>query len=137
MKKTILSMLLAVMTVGLSAVFTSCSSDDDENKFDYPMSTLYGTWETTEVNGLDVTSFLFYEYRAEITFYENGKYYGRGYFGTGNGTYTAAGKTITTYVNGEKYLTYTISKLSEDGKSMEGRMYDDSGSISFNARKKR
>ncbi len=30
MKKTILSMLLAVMTVGLSAVFTSCSSDDDD-----------------------------------------------------------------------------------------------------------
>lgn len=29
MKKTILSMLLAVMTVGLSAVFTACSSDDD------------------------------------------------------------------------------------------------------------
>lgn len=32
MKKTILSMLLAVMTVGLSAVFTSCSSDDDDNQ---------------------------------------------------------------------------------------------------------
>lgn len=30
MKKTILSMLLAVIAVGLSAVFTSCSSDDDD-----------------------------------------------------------------------------------------------------------
>lgn len=32
MKKTILSMLLAVMAVGLSAVFTSCSSDDDNRQ---------------------------------------------------------------------------------------------------------
>ena len=28
--------------------FSSCS-DDDESKFDYPMDTLYGTWEVTEI----------------------------------------------------------------------------------------
>ena len=40
MKKVIMFLLLAVITVGMSAVFTSCGSDDDDS------NTLIGTkWE--------------------------------------------------------------------------------------------
>ncbi len=128
-------MMLAVISVG---AFTSCSSDDDDerNNFDYPMYALYGTWETTRIGGMDVSGFLGYEYRSEITFYEDGTYYGRGYLGTGRGTYTTDGKIIKTYVNGEEYLTYVVSELSEDGKSMKGTMYAGSESKSFEAKKK-
>ena len=31
-------------------VFSSCSEDEDKNsKFNYPMETLYGTWEATHI----------------------------------------------------------------------------------------
>lgn len=141
-KKTILSMLLAVMTVGLSAVFTSCSSDDDENKFDYPMETVYGTWETTAVkqkNGdwLDLTSWVWAEYRAKATFYSDGTYTGSGALGNGSGTYTVAGNTIVTYVNGKEYTRYVVSYISSDGTEMQGTMSDKTSSIEFKAKKKK
>ena len=48
-----------------------------------------------------------------ISFYENGAYYGSGFFGNGSGTYKAYGKTIETFVDGEYYLTYTIVSLTD------------------------
>lgn len=55
MKKTILSILLAVMTVGLSAVFTSCSDDNDEqgdkSNIETPeekISNYAGVWESVD-----------------------------------------------------------------------------------------
>lgn len=48
MKKTILSMLLAVMTVGLSAVFTSCSDDEE----DVRTSLVGTTWECAKNSDL-------------------------------------------------------------------------------------
>ena len=45
MKKIFLMWMLVFAAV---VSFSSCS-DDDESKFDYPMNTLYGTWEVTEI----------------------------------------------------------------------------------------
>ena len=52
-------------------------------------------------------------------------YYGEGFFGTGYGTYKAVGKDITTYIDGEKYLTYYVKSLSND--NAEITMYDNNG----------
>lgn len=140
MKKFIYATLLAVITVGLSTVFTSCSSDDDENKFDYPMETVYGTWETSAVklkngNWIDITSWLYASYRAKATFYSDGTYTGSGALGNGSGTYTAKGRTIVTYVNGKEYIRYDIDYISKDGTEMQGTMSDKSSSLEFRARK--
>ena len=106
-------MLLMVI---FGSCITSCSSDDDG--FDYPMEQLYGKWKVTmlTVDGswYDVTKYPYTKFGMDITFYEDGTYYGSGYLGNGSGTYKVSGKTITTYVSGKVYATYTINSLSEN-----------------------
>ena len=52
MKKVIIFLLLAVITVGMSAVFTSCGSDDDDS------NTLIGTkWEYAKNSDLYTLEF--------------------------------------------------------------------------------
>lgn len=113
MKKMLSMMLIIASLVG----FSSCSKDDEDG-FDYPMETLYGTWEGTDVyiggKWYDITSYWYSDFQFSITFYNNGKYYGRGYFGNGSGTYTATGNTIKTYVNGEPYYEYEVISLNND-----------------------
>lgn len=121
--KTKITLFLAILSI---ALFSSCSKEDDS--FDYPLETLYGTWEGTEIDAgtgwIDITSWLYSKYQFSITFYNDGTYYGAGYFGYGSGTYKAIGNKITTYVSGEKYLTYTIHSLynssAELTMSMDG-----------------
>ena len=102
--KKFLSMTLLFTAMFLT--FSACSSDDDD--FDYPMDTLYGSWEgiSINVNGgwVNITEYP----------YTDGTYSGRGYFGNGSGTYTAKGKTIITYVNGKEYLRYEVKSLSNN-----------------------
>ena len=51
-----------------------------------------GTWDgiavKTNSGWIDITSYYYRDYQFSITFHEDGTYYGTGYFGTGNGTYT-------------------------------------------------
>ena len=57
MKKVIMFLLLAVITVGMSAVFTSCGSDDDDS------NTLIGTkWEYAKNSDLYT-----FEFNSDIT----------------------------------------------------------------------
>lgn len=117
--------------------FTSCSDDDEDVKFSKEY--LYGTWELVEVNFGDgwynLTEWPYSYYSAEITFYENGSYYGDGYFGNGRGTYKTHGNTITTYIGGEVYFIYKVSELS--GSYMRGTMSDGSDTVEIIARKSR
>lgn len=82
------------------------------------MDVLYGTWQGTDVktqNGwVNIENSYFSDVQFSITFYEDGSYYGRGYFGNGAGTYTASGKTIVTYVNGKEYYRYDVISLEGD-----------------------
>lgn len=107
------------MTLLLTAMFltfSACSSDDDD--FDYPMDTLYGSWEgiSINVNGgwVNITEYPYTKFAFSIRFNSDGTYSGRGYFGNGSGTYTAKGKTIITYVNGKEYLRYEVRSLSNN-----------------------
>ena len=113
MKKMLSMMLIMASLVG----FTSCSEEDDDG-FDYPLETLYGTWSGTDVyvdgKWYDITSYWYSDLQFSITFYQNGNYYGKGYFGNGSGTYTASGNTIRTYVNGKPYYVYEVISLSND-----------------------
>lgn len=124
MKKLLgLMLLCATMVLSLS----SCS--DDEETFDYPMENLYGKWESTGIyydgEWIDLSNWMYQELSFSIRFNEDGTYYGEGFFGTGHGTYKAVGKNITTYVDGEKYLTYYVKSLSND--KAEITMYDNIG----------
>lgn len=111
--KKLLSMMLLFTAMCLT--FSACSKDDDE-KFDYPMETLYGNWKGTGIyiNGswIDVTSWLYYEYAFSIKFNSDGTYSGKGYFGNGSGTYKAVGNMIYTYVDGEEYAVYKVKSLT-------------------------
>lgn len=93
-------------------LFTACQK---EPAFDYPMETLYGTWDGTDVKlssgWVNIESSYYSSVQFSITFYEDGSYYGRGYFGNGAGTYTASGKTIITYVDGVEYYRYDVISL--------------------------
>lgn len=106
--------ILTLMALFCVVAFTSCSKD--EETFDYSMSTLYGTWEGSEIksgdNWIDITSWIYSKYQFGIVFYDDGTYYGYGYFGTGSGTYKAIDNKIITYVDGVQYIVYTIKSLT-------------------------
>jgi len=134
MKKYLLVMVALMATV-LS--FTSCSSDDEEEGFNYPMENLYGTWEGTEIKTdeatIDLTNWLWYEYDFSITFNSDGTYRGKGYFGNGTGTYKAQGDMIYTYVSGTEYARYKV--LSFDGSNATLIMYMGDESIQIKVKK--
>lgn len=119
--------LLSVLLIGIIITSTSCSKDDDP-KFDYPMETLYGNWEGTGIyvdgDWIDLTNYLWYEYRFSIKFNSDGTYSGKGYFGNGSGTYKAEGNMIYTYIDGKEYARYKVKSLSNNKAeltmSMEG-----------------
>lgn len=121
MKKYYLSMMTTLMVAILSVGFASCSKDDDADDFNYPKETLYGTWKMSEVKMSETGSYVSWPMQAtSATFNSDGTYSGRGYFGNGSGTYTAKGNTITTYVEGQVYLVYTV--LSLTGSTAELKM---------------
>ena len=122
MKKLTIMMLLAAF---FTLCVTSCSKDDDAS-FAYPMEQLYGKWKAVEIKvdgkWYDVTKYPYTRFGMDITFYENGKFYGSGYLGNGSGTYTVSGKTITTYVSGKEYAVYTVNSLSGNEADLTLRM---------------
>ena len=122
MKKLTFMMLLAAF---FTLCFTSCSKDDDDS-FAYPMEQLYGKWKAVEIKvdgrWYDVTKYPYTRFGMDITFYENGKFYGSGYLENGSGTYTVSGKTITTYVSGKEYAVYTVNSLNGNEADLTLRM---------------
>lgn len=112
---------------------TSCSKDDDNgplDDFDYPAETIYGTWKVTRV----ATIIWPYE-TTTATFNSDGTYRGRGYFGTGSGTYSGKGKTLSCYIDGELYCRYEVESLS--GTTAVLKMYaaDSSTSLTLTCEK--
>lgn len=134
MKKSIF--LILVITV--LSLF-SCSKSN-KNDFNYPMSILYGTWEGTEVyidgSWIDITSILFEDLQFSITFYEDGTYFGEGYFGTGNGTYEASGNMIYTYVSGKPYYNYRVISLNNNKAELEMSQNNSNSTLLIRVEKK-
>ena len=96
-----------------SIVFVSCEKDEDNT---FSTNQIIGTWATTQgyVGGewIDIPSFS--DMYATMTFYEDGRYYGDNeLFGSGWGTYTLSGNTLTTYFEGRLFYTYTIKSLTD------------------------
>lgn len=122
MKKLTIMMLLAAF---FTLCVTSCSKDDDDS-FAYPMEQLYGKWKAVEIKvdgkWYDVTKYPYTRFGMDITFYENGKFYGSGYLGNGSGTYSVSGKTITTYVSDKEYAVYTVNSLNRNEADLTLRM---------------
>lgn len=106
MKKVLLLLAIAALA------FASCSSSDDDDDFGaddfyYDVETLYGTWGITHLNGVP----WLYE-TTSASFYPDGTYSGRGYFGNGSGTYKLSRKEITCYVDGKEYVKYYVQSIT-------------------------
>ena len=116
MKNVFLCCVIALPLWGI----VSCTKD---NEFNYPMETLYGTWVGTEIGTdgfwLDLDDIANSKFRFSVTFHDDGTYYGRGYFGTGSGTYRAEGDMIYTYVNDKPYYNYRVISLNGDRAELE------------------
>lgn len=133
--------LLSVMLIASVLVFTSCSKDDDkEPKFNYPLETLYGTWQGTEVKSkgvwIDITKYPYTSLAFSITFNSDKSYEGRGFFGNGSGTYKAEGDMIYTYINGKEYARYSIKSLSKNKAELTMSMEGSDESIEIRVGKK-
>lgn len=111
MKKFIF-MLFAVVLSAMAVV--SCSKDDT-NEID---DAIVGTWKLTEVKMNEPGSYMTWPFKTTYaSFKSDGTYYGSGYFGTGEGTWSKKGKTVNTYVNGKLYVSYdVISVTSTDAE---------------------
>ena len=138
MKKVLMFMAIMIAVVFSSVAFSSCSSDDDEDKYGFTKADVVGTWETTAIQTsdgyrVDLTSFLYYDKRAYAKFNGDGTYRGWGALGNGTGTWVLKGNSLITYVNGKVYITYTNIVLN--GDEMSGTMSDNSTSINFKAKR--
>lgn len=114
MRKVISMMSLLVM---FNLCLSSCSKDDvDLGSFDYPTDELFGTWDASIIHVKGSLRWIavseYPRYSMSITFNRDGTFSGEGYLGNGSGTYKLHGKTITTYIDGKVYATYTINDLS-------------------------
>ena len=131
MKKFFYILLAALLLLVTSM---SCTKEDH---FNFSKDELCGTWEGTGIKTdpgkpwIDITQYPYDKFKFSITFYSNGTYYGRGYFGNGEGTYKAFGNTIETYVEGVPYFIYTVKSMKDNkaeltmssgGSSMEIRV---------------
>ena len=113
-------------------LFSLCSDGIiDTNEFWAEFSKRSGIAVKTDSGWIDITGSAFSKFQFSITFHSDGTYYGKGYFGTGGGTYKAFGKTIETYVDGELYYTYHVNSMTSNqaeltmsakGSSMEIRV---------------
>ena len=125
MKKLLCFMLLCAATVS----FMSCSKDDDSISKDK----IVGTWDASQIKVDDdwITIPSNSRYSMSMTFYEDGRYYGKSqFFGTGYGTYHISGSSIKTYADGEYMYTYRINSITDT--AAEVTMFDEdssSGSI--------
>ncbi|WP_313374269.1 lipocalin family protein [Chishuiella sp.] len=132
MKKILL--LASIFAMSLTTL-TSCSSDDDSNveSVNNPYKdAIIGTWKMTEVNGVKVSGLNLPQINSTyISFDKDGNYSGRGYFGTGSGTYTLSGNTIKTFIDKELYWTYTINSL--ENNEVSATVKDETGEINFKA----
>lgn len=127
---------ILLILVLLCTAFSSCKKDDKET-FDYPIETLYGTWEATHIKTEDgewVSLYWLPKYKLSIKFNSDGTYYGSGTFGNGGGTYKTTGKNITTYIDGEMIAKYTIHSLI--GTEMEATMTMNGEDLHLKAKKK-
>ncbi len=134
--KKILSFLAIVMITMGAFTFTSCSSDDDKELF--TTADVVGTWVTTAIqtsdgSWIDLTSYLYSKYRAYASFKSDGTYTGWGALGNGSGTWKLKGNTLTTYVDGEVYITYENITLNDN--VMSGTIRQGSSSLKFKAKK--
>lgn len=132
--KKILSILTIVAVTMCAFSFVSCSNDDDDN---LSTADVVGTWMTTSVQidgkWVDLTSSLYESQRAYANFKSDGTYVGWGSLGNGSGTWKLEGRTLTTYVSGKVYITY--SNIVLNGSEMSGTMSQGSTSMNFKAKK--
>lgn len=98
-------LLLATMLT-----FTACSDDDKDEP---TLNDIVGTWKLSEVSFNNGESFMSWPFTTTTaSFRSDGTYYGRGYFGTGSGTWKQKGNTIITYVDGDEYIRYEVKELT-------------------------
>ncbi|MGN0280771.1 MAG: lipocalin family protein [Prevotella sp.] len=118
MKKFLFLFLTLMVT---SVVFVSCSSDDDDdNQYN---SAIVGTWKITEVKTSQSGTYIDWPFRTTYaSFNSDGTYYGFGYFGTGNGTWSIKGNTVNTYVGGELYASYEIISMTSTSAELKMSM---------------
>lgn len=112
-----------------------CSSDDDDSNNEIKEN-IVGTWKAKEVkidnSWIDVTKYPYTKFGMQATFYNDGTYYGSGYFGNGSGTYKIKGQTIETYIEGELYFSYKVKTMTNS--AAEVTMSEPGSSSTLNVR---
>ena len=121
-------MLFALVLSAMTIV--SCSKDDSDEIDD----AIIGTWKLTEVKMSETGSYIAWPFKTTYSsFKSDGTYYGSGYFGTGERTWSKKGKTINTYVAGQLYASYEV--LSVTATDAELKMTIDDSSIWIKCKK--
>ena len=116
--KKFLFILITLMVTHL--IFTSCNKDDDDS---LSKSEIVGTWRLTDVKTSESGSYISWPFRTTYaSFKADGSYYGSGYFGTGNGTWSKKGNTVNTYVDDQLYASYEIIFVSSTNAEMKMTM---------------
>ncbi len=138
--KTKMRKVLFLLAMLPMVLLSACSNDDDEDSFNYPMETLYGTWEGVEIDMdgtiIDLTHGIYSKYLFSATFNSDGTYSGSGYFGNGSGTYKANGDMIYTYINRKEYLRYQVISMQGNTATLIMIMEGSDETLKVKVRKK-
>lgn len=93
---------------------------DDTDEID---DAIVGTWKLTEVKMNETGSYMTWPFKTTYaSFKSDGTYYGSGYFGTGEGTWSKKGKTVNTYVNGKLYVSYVVISVTSTDAELKMTM---------------
>ena len=113
--KTLRFVGMAFFAILMCVNLASCSnSDEDEFKLTGPYATkIIGTWEITHYGDGKVW-IPWTNKTTTATFNSDGRYSGRGYFGTGTGTFELSNSHITCYIEGEVFMQYDIVSVEGD-----------------------
>ena len=118
---------MALIAILMCVSFVSCSNDDEDGlDISGPYSTkIIGTWKLTHLGDGNVW-IPWTKQTTSATFNSDGTYSGRGYFGTGTGTFKLSHSHVTCYVDGEIFMQYDIVSIDDNIAVL--KMYPDSSS---------
>ena len=118
-----MSKILRYIVFMLLPIFAlSCAkpgNNGSKEVFTLNRSDIIGCWKVVQAKYDESATMTEWTYEDTYAiFLENGQYHGEGHFGTGDGTYSISGNTITAKIDNEPYIVYDVTDVKGEKAEM-------------------
>lgn len=104
----------------LSVMSLSCDKlNGGQGSFTLDRANVIGCWKVIQAKYDESATMTDWTYEDTYAiFLENGQYHGEGHFGTGDGTYSVCGNTVTAKIDNTPFIVYYITGIEGDKANM-------------------